>query len=482
MAAAIDARIFHEETQSDAALFRRLIKKNKFCKLQKQRLAKLNIRYPSGWIKSNPEDLTDEEVTKFARLDIDKATITWNRVTDTNDRYLRKITIGQGPAEKGKTRETQFDISVASELMAILALSCDFEDMRHRLDKIVFASDTKGNPVTALDLGISGALAVLLKDTVEPTLMQTLEGTPVFVHAGPFANIAVGNSSIISDKIALKLVGEDGYVVTEAGFGADIGMEKFFNMKCRESGLQPSAVCLVATVRALKMHGGGPVVTPGAPLAKEYVEENLELLRAGCCNMVRHIENAGKFGVPVVVGINRFSDDTDAEIALVKELAVGAGAADAVVASHWADGSEGAKALAEAVVAATSTPSNFKLLYDASSSIVEKIETIVKEIYRGNGIELSEQAAADIERYTAQGFGTLPVCMAKTHLSFSADPNLKGAPTDFTIPIREVRASVGAGFLYPLIGTMSTMPGLPTRPCFNDVDINTETGEIFGLF
>lgn len=482
VAAAIDARCFHEATQSDEALYRRLIKKGQFSLLQKKRLKRLGIVHPSGWVKDDPEALTPEERSRFARLGIDKATITWNRVMDVNDRFLRKITVGESPSEKGQTRQTQFDISVASEIMAILALAVDLEDMKARFENIMVAADADGNPVTCGDLGVSGAVAVLMKDAIEPTLMQTLEGTPVLVHAGPFANIAHGNSSIIADKIALKLVGADGFVVTEAGFGADIGMEKFFDIKCRQSGLQPSAACMVATVRALKMHGGGPSVTPGAPLASEYTEENLELLGKGCCNMVRHIENCRKFGVPMVVAINRFTGDTDAEVQMVKDAALAAGAFDAVVSSHWSDGSAGALELAKAVVRASEGDSDFKLLYGVDSSIEEKIETIVREIYRGDGIELSDKAKSDIERYTAQGFGHLPICMAKTHLSFSADPTAKGAPIGFKIPIKEVQASCGAGFLVPLVGTMTKMPGLPTRPCYYDVDLNCSTGEVTGLF
>ncbi|EDQ89882.1 uncharacterized protein MONBRDRAFT_7587 [Monosiga brevicollis MX1] len=456
LASAIDTRMFHEATQTDEALYRRLVAKKKFSKPQLQRLEKLGIT------KTNPADLTDDERRRFARLDIDPSTITWQRVMDTNDRYLRKITVGQSPTEQGHTRETQFDIAVASELMAILALSTDLADMRDRMDRIVVAADKQGNPVTACDIGVAGALAVLMKDTIMPTLMQTLEGTPV--------------------KIALKLVGEDGFVVTEAGFGADIGMEKFFDIKCRQSGLQPSAVCLVCTVRALKMHGGGPTVTPGAPLAKEYVEENLDLLRAGLCNLTRHIENVKKFGVPVVVAINGFATDTQAEVELIREAALSAGAADAVSCEHWANGGAGAVGLAEAIVRATDAPSDFKLLYDLDLSIEEKIEKICQDIYRADGIEISPEAQRKIAMYKAQGYGHLPICMAKTHLSFSHDPALKGAPTGFTVPIRDIRASVGAGFLYPLCGTMSTMPGLPTRPCFYDVDIDPATGVIDGLF
>eukprot|EP00049_Salpingoeca_infusionum_P017983 m.355260 g.355260 ORF g.355260 m.355260 type:complete len:927 (-) comp17207_c0_seq1:155-2935(-) len=476
LAAAIDARMFHESTQSDSALYGRLIKKNRFSDIQVRRLEKLGIA------ERDPSKLTDEEKVKFARLNIDPSTITWQRVIDTNDRFLRKITVGQSATEKGRTRETQFDIAVASELMAILALSTDLKDMRERMHNIVVASDTEGTPVTAADLGVSGALAVLMKDTIKPTLMQTLEGTPVFVHAGPFANIAHGNSSIVADRIALKLVGEEGFVVTEAGFGADIGMEKFFDIKCRQSGLVPDVVCLVCTIRALKMHGGGPAVTPGKPLAEEYTQENLELLEKGVCNVTQHIENAKKFGVPVVVAINKFVTDTDAEIALLRERCIAAGALDAVMTSHWENGGAGATDLAEAIVRASQEETDFKFLYELETTVEDKIGAICKELYRADGIDISPEAAEKIARYTTQGYGNLPICMAKTHLSFSHDPALKGAPRGFTVPIRDIRASVGAGFLYPLCGTMSTMPGLPTRPCFFDVDVDPETEVIDGLF
>jgi formyltetrahydrofolate synthetase len=314
-----------------------------------------------------------------------------------------------------------------------------------------------------------------------PTLMQTIEGTPAFVHAGPFANIAHGNSSIVADQIALKLAGSDGYVLTEAGFGADMGMEKFFNIKCRYSGLTPDCVVLVATIRALKMHGGGPKVVAGKPLAHEYTQENLGLLEKGCSNLLKHIENARKFGIPVVVGVNRFKDDTTAEIDLVRKLAKAAGAEDAVVSNHWAEGGAGAVELANAVVAACQKPSKFKFLYPLEMSIKDKIETIVKEMYGGAGVEYSPEAEKKIEVYTRQGFDKIPMCMAKTHLSISHDPNLKGAPSGFTVPVRDIRASVGAGFLYPLLGTMATMPGLSTRPGYYDIDVDTETGRIIGL-
>jgi formyltetrahydrofolate synthetase len=322
---------------------------------------------------------------------------------------------------------------------------------------------------------------VLMKDAIMPNLMQTIEGTPAFVHAGPFANIAHGNSSIVADQIALKLAGSDGYVLTEAGFGADMGMEKFFNIKCRYSGLTPDCVVLVATIRALKMHGGGPKVVAGKPLAHAYTQENLDLLEKGCSNLVRHIGNARNFGIPVVVAVNRFKDDTPAEVELVRKIAKAAGAEDAVVSNHWAEGGAGAVELAHAVVAACQKPSNFKFLYPLEMSIKDKIETIVREMYGGSGVEYSPEAEKKIEVYTRQGFDKIPMCMAKTHLSISHDPNLKGAPSGFTVPVRDIRASVGAGFLYPLLGTMATMPGLSTRPGYYDIDLDTETGRIIGL-
>ncbi|MEJ2758758.1 MAG: formate--tetrahydrofolate ligase [Anaerolineales bacterium] len=479
VAAAIDTRMFHESQQSDEALFRRLCPPDKegnreFAPSMIKRLQKLGID------KTDPNDLTEEEISRFVRLDFDEPTITWRRVVDTNDRMLRTITVGQGPAEKGFNRQTGFDITVASEIMAILALTTSLADMRERFGRVVVGTNKAGEAITCEDLGVAGAMTVLMKDAIKPTLMQTLEGTPAFVHAGPFANIAHGNSSIIADKIALKLAD---YVVTESGFGADIGMEKFFNIKCRYSGLIPNAVVLVATVRALKMHGGGPKVSPGKPLAPEYTEENLELLEAGLGNLQAHIQNARRFGIPVVVAVNSFKDDTLAEVELVRKAAIEAGAEDAVVARHWMEGGAGAEDLAKAVVAACEKPSDFSFLYDLeTTSIKDKIEIICKEIYGADGVEYSPEAEAKVELYTKLGFDKIPMCMAKTHLSLSHDPKLKGRPTGFTVPIRDIRASVGAGFLYPLLGTMSTMPGLPTRPAYYDVDIDLETGQVVGLF
>ena len=481
LAAAIDVRMFHESTQSDQALFGRLCPPAKdgtrtFSPVMFRRLKKLGIT------KTNPDDLTPEEISKFVRLDIDPESVTWQRVVDTNDRMLRKINIGLGSAENGFSRETGFDITVASEIMAILALTTSLEDMRERLGRMVIGTNKAGDPISADDLGVGGALTVLMKDAIMPNLMQTLEGTPAFVHAGPFANIAHGNSSIIADQIALKLAGPNGYVLTESGFGADIGMEKFFDIKCRYSGLIPNCVVLVATIRALKMHGGGPKVVAGKPLDPAYTEENLDLLEAGCGNMVIHIKNALRFGIPVVVAVNRFKDDTDAEVELVRKHALAAGAEDAVMSNHWAEGGQGAVELAEAVVAACEKPSNFEFLYPLEMGIAEKIETIAKEIYGADGIEILPEAQRKIELYTRAGFDKLPMCMAKTHLSLSHDPNLKGVPKGFIVPVRDIRASVGAGFLYPLLGQMSTMPGLPTRPVFYDVDLDLETGKVIGLF
>jgi methylenetetrahydrofolate dehydrogenase (NADP+)/methenyltetrahydrofolate cyclohydrolase/formyltetrahydrofolate synthetase len=447
VAAAIDTRMYHESRQSDEALKRRGLDR---------------------------------------RLDIDPDTLTWNRVVDVCDRTMRQIEVGHNDSKLADgspspvfPRKTGYDISVASELMAILALTAGLRDLRERVGKVVFALDTQGNPINLEDLGVAGAVTVLLKDAIMPNLMQTLEGQPAFVHAGPFANIAHGNSSIIADQIALKL---GDYVVTESGFGADIGMEKFFNIKCRYSGLIPNAVVLVATVRALKMHGGGPKVTPGAPLDKAYTSENLELLAKGLDNLGVHIRNAVRFGIPVVVAVNGFADDSDAEMELVRKYAEGQGAFAAVKTLHWAHGGKGARELAEAVVAACEQPNDFKFLYPLEWTIKQKIEHIAKTIYGAAGVTYEPLAEQQIEAYEKAGFGNLPMCMAKTHLSLSHDPSLKGAPTGFTVPVREVRASVGAGFIYPLLGTMSTMPGLATRPAYMNIDIDFETGKIVGMF
>jgi formyltetrahydrofolate synthetase len=478
LAAAIDARMFHEKDATDEQLFNRLLPVDKhgkrhFTRGMVVRLEKLGIT------ASDPDELSPEQRRKLCRLDIDPETITWRRVLDTSDRFLRGVTIGVGPDEKGFTRQTGFDITVASEIMAILALTTSLQDMRERFGRIVVGISRDGDAVTAEDIGAAGAMTVLMRDAIKPTLMQTVEGTPVFVHAGPFANIAHGNSSILADKIALKLAD---YVITESGFGADMGMEKFMNIKCRYSGLIPSVVVLVATVRALKMHGGGPKVVAGKPLDPAYTSENLELLSAGMENLLHHIKITRKFGIPVVVAINRFLTDTPKELELIRKAAIEQGGAEnAVICEHWEKGGEGAVDLANAVIKAAEIPSQFEFLYPLEISIKEKIETIAREIYGADGVDYLPEAEERIANYTRLGFDKLPICMAKTHLSLSHDATLKGVPRGFRIPIRDVRASVGAGFLYPLLGTMSTMPGLPTRPMFMEIDIETETGRIIGL-
>ncbi|QVM09380.1 tetrahydrofolate synthase [Coccidioides posadasii str. Silveira] len=489
LAAALETRMFHESTQSDAALYRRLVPtkkgKREFQPIMFRRLKKLGID------KTDPNELTEEEIHRFARLDIDPDTITWRRVLDVNDRHLRTITVGQAATEKGHTRQTGFDISVASECMAILALSNDLGDMRERLGRMVVATSKNGDPVTCDDIGVGGALTALMKDAIKPNLMQSLEGTPVFVHAGPFANISIGANSVVADKLALKLAGTEpdedheaktGFVVTEAGFDFTMGGERFFNIKCRSSGLVPDTVVIVATVRALKVHGGGPDITPGAPLPEAYRNEDIELLRRGCINLKKHIENAKQYGIPVVVAINKFETDTEAEMAVIREEAIAAGAEDAIPANHWAEGGAGAVELAKGVIMASSKPKDFKLLYSLEGTIQERIEKIGQLMYGADKVEFSELAQKKVVTYTKQGFGNLPICIAKTQYSLSHDPSLKGAPTGFTVPIRDVRLAVGAGYLYALAADIQTIPGLPTAPGYLNVDVDAETGEIDGLF
>ena len=454
LAAAIETRMFHEATQKDGPLYKRLVPtkkgKREFQPIMFRRLKKLGIE------KTNPDNLTKEEITKFARLDIDPDTITWRRVLDVNDRHLRGITVGQASTEKGSSRETGFDISVASECMAILALSNDLGDMRERLGRMVVATSRSGDPVTCDDLGAGGALTALMKDAIKPNLMQTLEGTPVFVHAGPFANISIGASSVLADKMALKLAGTEldenheektGFVVTEAGFDFTMGGERFFNIKCRSSGLIPDVVVIVATVRALKVHGGGPEITPGGALHEVYRTENVDILRQGCVNLKKHISNARYYGVPVVVAINKMETDTEAEIAVIREESLAAGADDAIPANHWAEGGIGAVDLAKGVIAASAKEKDFKLLYETTGSVQDRIERIGKIMYGAEKVEFSELAQKKVDMYEKQGFGNLPICIAKTQYSLSHDPALKGAPTDFTVPIRDVRLAVGAGYL-----------------------------------
>jgi len=412
------------------------------------------------------------------KLGLDPHSITWRRVMDISDRSIREIIVGLGGKMNGNPRESGFDITVASEVMAIMALTTSLKDLRQRLAKIVVGTTKDGKAITAEDLKCAGAMAVLLKDAIKPTLVQTLENTPAFVHCGPFANIAHGNSSILADQIGLKL---GDYVITESGFGADMGAEKFMDIKCRYSGLTPNCVVIVATIRALKMHGGTARVVAGKPLPKELVEENLVWLKEGCKNLAKQIDNMKNFGIPVVVAVNAFSTDTKKEIELVKKLAIEAGAEDAVLSNHWADGGNGAMKLAEAVAAACDRPSKFKFLYPLNATIKEKIHAIATKIYNAKDVTYAPAAEAKIKLYTNLGFDKLPICMAKTHLSISHDPAMKNVPKDYVFPVRDIRASVGAGFLYPLCGDMRTMPGLPSVPAGERVDLD-KNGKILGLF
>lgn len=420
----------------------------------------------------------DTSILKGNPLNIDPLSITWPRVVDVSDRALRHIVTGLGGRENGIPRETGYDITVASEVMAILALATDLPDMRKRLGRIVVAFTHNGKPVTAEDMKCAGSMAVLMKDALKPNIIQTLENTPVFVHAGPFANIAHGNNSIVADEIALKL---GDYVVTESGFGADCGAEKFLNIKCRYSGLTPNCIVIVATVRALKMHSGDFTVVAGKPLDPGLTQENIPALEKGLENLEKQIENMKLFGVPVVVAVNRFTFDTDKEIEFVREKAMAAGADDAVPSEVWEKGGQGGIELAEAVVKAAEKPTQFQFLYSLEASIKEKIEAIATKIYGADGVDYAPLAEKKIKQYTELGYDKLPINMAKTHLSLSHEPTWKGRPRNYRLPIRDIRASIGAGFLYPLCGEMRTMPGLPSVPAGTKIDIDDE-GRIVGLF
>ncbi len=423
--------------------------------------------------------MIDNRLMRGNPLNIDPFSITWKRVMDVNDRALRDIIIGLGgKSDGGIPRESGFDIAVASEVMAILALTNSLEDMRKRFGRIVIGLTQNKEPVTAEQIGAAGAMTVLMKDALRPNLLQTLENTPALVHAGPFANIAPGNSSVLADMIGIKCTD---YLITESGFGADIGAEKFFNIKCRYSGLQPDAAVLVVTVRALKSHSGNYRVVAGKALPPEMLESNVRDVEIGAANLIKQIQNVSKHGVTPVVAINVFESDHPEEIEAIKRIAIEAGALGAAEARHHAEGGAGAIELAEMVVSAAEASSEFRFLYDLDQPIKAKIETIAREIYGADGVSYESVAERQIRDYEANGFGQLPICMAKTHLSLSHDPTLKGAPTGFTLPIREVRASVGAGFIYPLCGDMRTMPGLPDHPAAEQVDIDAD-GNIVGLF
>ena len=420
--------------------------------------------------------MIDNHLFQGNPLGLDLSNITWRRVLDVNDRALRNIVIGLGGKGDGVPRQTGFDITAASEVMATLALTRSLADLRERLGRIVVGYTKDGTPVTAEQLQAAGSMAVMLRDAIKPNLMQTLENTPVLVHAGPFGNIATGNSSVIADLIGIH--GGD-YLITEAGFGADMGAERFFNIKCRTSGLVPNAAVVVATVRALKAHSGKYRIVAGRPLPEDLLAENPDDVAAGAANLRKQIANIRLHGVPAVVAINAFPTDHASEHEMIRAIAAGEGAR-AAVSTHFTDGGRGAVELAEAVEEATAEPSGYHVLYPDSASLREKIHTVATQVYGADGVEYSAQAAKQLDTYERAGFGRLPVCIAKTHLSISSDPSLKGAPTGWTLPVREVRASVGAGFVYPICGEMRTMPGLSSSPAAARIDLDPD-GQIVGL-
>jgi formate--tetrahydrofolate ligase len=420
--------------------------------------------------------MVDNHLFQGNQLGLDAHNITWRRVLDVNDRALRNIVIGLGGRLDGVPRQTGFDITAASEVMATLALSRSLEDLRARLGRIVVGYTTGGEPVTAEQLSTAGSMAVILRDAIKPNLLQTLENTPVLVHTGPFGNIATGNSSVVADLIGIH-AGD--YLITEAGFGADMGAERFFNIKCRASGLTPDAAVVVATVRALKAHSGKYKIIAGRPLPEDLLAENPDDVLAGAANLRKQIENVRIHGVSPVVAINAFPTDHPSEHQAIREVAEQMGARSAVC-THFADGGRGATELAEAVAEAADEPTDFRFLYDSDASLRDKIETVARRVYGADGVSYTPVAARQIDTYEAAGFGGLPVCIAKTHLSISSDPALKGAPTGWTLPVREVRASAGAGFVYPICGDMRTMPGLSAQPAAARIDLDDE-GQIVGL-
>jgi len=420
--------------------------------------------------------MIDNHLYQGNELGLDVNEITWRRVLDVNDRALRNIVIGLGPKADGVTRQTGFDITAASELMATLALTNSLSDLRQRLGRIVVGYTATGTPVTAEQLDAAGSMAVILRDAIKPNLLQTLENTPVLVHTGPFGNIATGNSSVVADLIGIH-TGD--FLVTEAGFGADMGAERFFNIKCRYSGLTPDAAVVVATVRALKVHSGKYKVVAGRPLPEEMTRENPDDVFAGAANLRKQIENVKLHGVPPVVSVSTFPTDHPSEYEAIRAVAAEMGVRCAV-SSHFDHGGRGATELAEAVVEAADEPDEFRFLYLDQASLRQKIETVAAKVYGAAGVSYSAQAARQLDTYERNGFGRLPVCVAKTHLSISSDPALKGAPTGWTLPVREVRASVGAGFVYPICGEMRTMPGLSSNPAAARIDIDAD-GEIVGL-
>lgn len=426
----------------------------------------------------------DSHIAHGNALEIDPVSVTWPRVVDLNDRSLRHVIVGLGGSANGQPRETRFDIAVASEAMAVLALARNLKDLRERLATITVGYDRRKKPIRAGDLGVAGAMAVLLKDALRPNLLQTTEHTPMLVHTGPFGNIAHGNSSVLADLAGLKLAD---YVVTESGFGADMGFEKFMDIKCRAAGVLPDAAVVVCTVRALKMHSGRFRIVAGKPLDPGLAIEDLDAIRQGAVNLQKHIENVRTLGVPAVVAINRFKTDTDAELELVRSIALEAGALDAQVSQVWEFGGEGGRALAEAVVSAAESGARRngtdgpRMLYPENMSIKDKIDTIARTMYGADGVEYFPEASRQIRLYTEQGWDKLPICVAKTQYSLSDNAALKGRPSGFTVTVREVRAYTGAGFLCPIAGEIMTMPGLPSNAAYHQIDLD-EKGDIIGLF
>ncbi len=420
--------------------------------------------------------IIDNHIYQGNELGIVQHDVTWRRVLDVNDRALRNLVVGLGAKPDGVPRQSGFDITAASEVMAVLALSTSLQDMRHRLGRVVVGYDRHGEPITAEQLKAAGAMTVIMREAIKPNLLQTMENTPVLVHAGPFGNIAHGNSSVVADLIGIH---SGDFLVTEAGFGADMGAERFFNIKCRTSGLRPDAAVVVATIRALKAHSGRHRIVAGKPLPPALHEENPDEVHMGGTNLRKQIENIRLHGVSPVVAINAFPGDHPSEHAAVCEIAASMGAR-AAVCTHFAGGGAGAVELAEAVAEAAEGPTDFRFLYPDSASLREKIETVATKVYGAAGVEYDLAAARQLDSYERNGFGSLPVCIAKTHLSISSDPNLKGAPTGWVLPVREVRASVGAGFIYPICGDMRTMPGLGLHPAAERIDID-DHGQIVGL-
>jgi formate--tetrahydrofolate ligase len=421
--------------------------------------------------------MVDNHLQQGNSLGIDPPGITWKRVLDVNDRSLRNIVSGLGTREDGTPRQTGFDITAASEVMAVLALATSLHDLRARFGRIVVGYTVSGAPVTAEQLKAAGAMTVIMRDAIKPNLLQTLENTPVLVHAGPFGNIAHGNSSVVADLIGIH-AGE--YLITEAGFGSDMGAERFFNIKCRTSGLVPDAAVVVATVRALKLHSGRHKVTAGRPLPTEMLAENPDEVRLGAANLLKHLEIVRRHGVTPVVAINAFAEDFRSEHEAIREIAASVGVR-AAVCTHFVDGGKGAVELAEAIILAAQEPSQFHMLYNSDATLRQKIEAIATEVYGADGVDYQPAAARQLDTYEKAGFGDLPVCIAKTHLSISSDPSLKGAPTGWRLPVREARANVGAGFVYLVSGDMRTMPGLSSSPAAEKIDID-ESGNVVGLY